>query len=846
MQAPLGLWKEHMTPAAMEHLQFTALVMCLDRQIRDLTQDHPPCKSSVLQLTVQSTYRGTGSCLFWSNSDNAKRVGLITFRVFPVITHPEPPQCGLLFKNKRLSPYAYRKAKKSGQHKRNLYICMGSSGRKEQSAADKKGTETSAISQPLPYNIYYNVLDYITTLVTHPSHGTSSTHGFKNKWHNDSDSCHQTSEVKDLAVMKTQAALLLFGRVASSPWKYPFLCFEARLYHKPKQERLQQLLNADSLPSQPRGAEVVKAGTETTPQQPPPASHNEGEGFSLRAGLLNAIILFIHLFWDCSWPQALSAAAMHFGASCGRTATTTMEGGGLHRRKVAKRQGLAGDSKVRISIVCPVSPNLNSNYPLLSEYENMLVLWERLRSESARSEMGRLKHKLMGDKERIPERKPEMKAVEITFIFDTSAFSHKASRAVPQQNYCWVQQSRVRRPRVTSVLSSTNEVFRCSTACSSNKSRGPTTRLNPAYLCARTNCSSWPLLRFIEHDPAAVLKDDHAASVSTTATDVLGMKDLNTVFPELHRVIPQSCNAQNTAKKLAQDGLRLDIFAVLGLLGDHEHCRATLHPNHGVPRIPACRAHDLQEAQCQPPSKQSLLDACLYKHSCRYLCCHHTITRDELSLTTGAATLVPLCLASALAAAVLPALSLAQDQPSPRAFQHHPAPTHPAAGPVGFLLIGPVVEVTEGEEAFFSSPRDLDHRKGQANRVTITTGLEAGQRLRSKLSGAAAGSPEPSAELGLCESGGVLLQSWVGGGVRGLHTPKQAPNDELESRPWQDLVLDTLAHTTLRRCLQKLAFKARLLEEPKAYLGSKRGLLMEAHSYDGILQYLGLAASIVK
>lgn len=29
------------------------------------------------------------------------------------------------------------------------------------------------------------------------------------------------------------------------------------------------VLNADSLPSQPRGAEVVKAGTETTPQQPP-------------------------------------------------------------------------------------------------------------------------------------------------------------------------------------------------------------------------------------------------------------------------------------------------------------------------------------------------------------------------------------------------------------------------------------------------------------------------------------------------------------------------------------------------------------------------------------------------
>lgn len=52
---------------------------------------------------------------------------------------------------------------------------------------------------------------------------------------------------------------------------------------------------------------------------------------------------------------------------------------------------------------------------------------------------------------------------------------------------------------------------------------------------------------------------------------------------------------------------------------------------------------------------------------------------------------MPLCLASALAAAVLPALSLAQDRPSPRAFQHHPAPTHPAAGPVGFLPIGPVV-----------------------------------------------------------------------------------------------------------------------------------------------------------
>lgn len=61
-----------------------------------------------------------------------------------------------------------------------------------------------------------------------------------------------------------------------------------------------------------------------------------------------------------------------------------------HHRKVAKRQGLAGDSKVRISIVCPVSPNFNSNYPLLSEYENMLVLWERLRSESALSETGRL------------------------------------------------------------------------------------------------------------------------------------------------------------------------------------------------------------------------------------------------------------------------------------------------------------------------------------------------------------------------------------------------------------------------------------------------------------------------
>lgn len=37
-----------------------------------------------------------------------------------------------------------------------------------------------------------------------------------------------------------------------------------------------------------------------------------------------------------------------------------------------------------------MSPNLSSNYPLLSEYENMLVLWERLRSESAQSETGRL------------------------------------------------------------------------------------------------------------------------------------------------------------------------------------------------------------------------------------------------------------------------------------------------------------------------------------------------------------------------------------------------------------------------------------------------------------------------
>lgn len=48
-------------------------------------------------------------------------------------------------------------------------------------------------------------------------------------------------------------------------------------------------------------------------------------------------------------------------------------------------------------------------------------------------------------------------------------------------------------------------------------------------------------------------------------------------------------------------------------------------------------------------------------------------------------------------------------------------------------------------------------------------------------------------------------------GVRGLHTPKQAPNDELESRPWQDLVLDTLAHTTLRRCLQKVRLNLGLL-----------------------------------
>lgn len=51
------------------------------------------------------------SCLFQSNSGTAKRVGLIMLGAFPVITDLEPPQCGLLLKNKQLSPYAYRKGK---------------------------------------------------------------------------------------------------------------------------------------------------------------------------------------------------------------------------------------------------------------------------------------------------------------------------------------------------------------------------------------------------------------------------------------------------------------------------------------------------------------------------------------------------------------------------------------------------------------------------------------------------------------------------------------------------------------------------------------------------------------
>lgn len=61
----------------------------------------------------------------------------------------------------------------NGQHKRNLYICMGSSASKEQSAADMKGTEKSAISQPLTYNICCNTSNYIKAVVTHPFHTTT-------------------------------------------------------------------------------------------------------------------------------------------------------------------------------------------------------------------------------------------------------------------------------------------------------------------------------------------------------------------------------------------------------------------------------------------------------------------------------------------------------------------------------------------------------------------------------------------------------------------------------------------------------------------------------------------------
>lgn len=70
----------------------------------------------------------------------------------------------------------------NGEHKRNLYICVGSSVRKEQSAVVMKGTEKSAISQPLPYNICCNISDYIKAVVAHPSHGTARIRE-KQTWH---------------------------------------------------------------------------------------------------------------------------------------------------------------------------------------------------------------------------------------------------------------------------------------------------------------------------------------------------------------------------------------------------------------------------------------------------------------------------------------------------------------------------------------------------------------------------------------------------------------------------------------------------------------------------------------
>lgn len=53
---------------------------------------------------------------------------------------------------------------------------------KEQSAADMKGTEKSAISQPLPYNIYCNISDHIKAVAVHHFHGTARARE-KQTWH---------------------------------------------------------------------------------------------------------------------------------------------------------------------------------------------------------------------------------------------------------------------------------------------------------------------------------------------------------------------------------------------------------------------------------------------------------------------------------------------------------------------------------------------------------------------------------------------------------------------------------------------------------------------------------------
>lgn len=53
---------------------------------------------------------------------------------------------------------------------------------KEQSAADMKGIEKSAISQPLPYSICCNISDHIKAVVAHHFHGTPRVRE-KQTWH---------------------------------------------------------------------------------------------------------------------------------------------------------------------------------------------------------------------------------------------------------------------------------------------------------------------------------------------------------------------------------------------------------------------------------------------------------------------------------------------------------------------------------------------------------------------------------------------------------------------------------------------------------------------------------------